>query len=128
MELKELQTQVQTFDRVRGWHQVAPAHIGLHLLEELGEIARELRRREGYKEGEGQLDQELADILILIAKLANRLDINLEQAVRDKLAEIDLRFPLDRAQAAINHQGVAVGHSRSAANLYNAVQKGRNED
>lgn len=114
MELKELQTQVDSFDRARGWHQVAPAHIGLHLLEELGEIARELLRLEGYKDGEGNLDQELADLLILVAKLANRLDINLEQAVSDKLAEIHLRFPLDQAGAAIDH--------------YNAVQKGRHED
>jgi len=101
MELPELQHQVDAFDRVRGWHQVAPAHIGLHLLEELGEIARELLRQAGYKDGEDQLEQELADLLILVAKLANRLEIDLAQAVASKLGEIQQRFPLDRAQAAI---------------------------
>lgn len=114
MDLTELQAQVEAFDRARDWHRVAPAHIGLHLLEELGEIARELLRREGYKGGEGHLDQELADLLILIAKLANSLGVNLGQAVSDKLAELQERFPLEEARAAIQH--------------YDTVQKGTDED
>lgn len=114
MDLTELQAQVEAFDRARDWHRVAPAHIGLHLLEELGEIARELLRREGYKGGEGHLDQELADLLILIAKLANSLGVNLGQAVSDKLAELEERFPLEEARAAIQH--------------YDTVQKGTDED
>ena len=101
MTLSELQHQVDQFDRARGWHQVAPAHIGLHLMEELGEISRELLRRASYKGGAGHLDQELADLLILIAKLANRVEIDLGTSVTKKLAEINQRFPPEEGQAAI---------------------------
>lgn len=101
MTLSELQQAVEEFDRARGWQRVNPEHIVLHLLEELGEIARELLRQAAYKEGQSDIAQELADLLILTAKLANRLSLNLEQSVTAKLEEIQQRFPIESAQAAI---------------------------
>ncbi|MER3484444.1 MAG: hypothetical protein C4332_16155, partial [Meiothermus sp.] len=102
MTLSELQQAVDQFDRARGWHAVDPAHIGLHLLEELGEIARELLRRTAYKGGDGDIAQEMADLLIPVAKLANRLGIELEPAVSSKLEELNRRFPVETGKAAID--------------------------
>jgi NTP pyrophosphatase (non-canonical NTP hydrolase) len=101
MTLSDLQQAVDQFDRDRGWHKVDPAHIGLHLLEELGEIARELLRRAAYKGGEGDIAGEMSDLLILLAKLANRLSVKLEPSVRAKLEEIEVRFPAEEGKAAL---------------------------
>lgn len=68
MTLSELQQAVDQFDRERGWHRVDPAHIGLHLLEELGEIARELLRRAAYKDGDGDIAQEMSDLLTALLR------------------------------------------------------------
>ena len=78
---KELQKQVQAYDDKMGWHDKS-SHIILHMQEELGELAREVMRDEGYKkermdrEGFGQ---EITDILYLTLKLANQYKINVDE-------------------------------------------------
>jgi len=70
---KELQRQVLAYDDKMGWKDKS-SHVVLHLQEELGEIAREVMRDEGYKKEEMNLSglgQEITDILYLTMKLAN---------------------------------------------------------
>lgn len=57
----------------------------VRLSEELGELAREVNHHYGEKpkrndEGEGDIALELGDMLFVIACLANRLNIDLEEA------------------------------------------------
>ena len=78
---KELQIQVKAYDDRMGWRDKS-SHVVLHMQEELGEIAREVMRDEGYKkekmdkEGFGQ---EITDILYLTLKLANQYEINVDE-------------------------------------------------
>ena len=101
MTLADLQNRVLEFDKERGWERVEPAHIVLHLMEELGEVAREVLRGEAYKDGEPRLASEMSDFLILFAKLANAAGVDLSRAVPDKLAELGERFPVEGAREAI---------------------------
>ena len=107
MTLADLQNQVHQFDRERGWERVEPTHIVLHLMEELGEVAREVLRGEAYKEGEPRLASEMSDFLILFAKLANAVGVDLGQVVPDKLAELRERFPIAQAREAIERYEAA---------------------
>jgi pimeloyl-ACP methyl ester carboxylesterase/NTP pyrophosphatase (non-canonical NTP hydrolase) len=57
------------------------------LVEEVGELSRELNHRFGPKkkkggEGDGDLALELADIVFVLAALANSLGVDLEEAMR----------------------------------------------
>jgi len=99
--LSEWQAWVAAFDEARGWHEVAPEHTALHLVEELGEIARELLRQEAYKEGEDRLAEEMADFLLLFFKLANQYKIALEPALAAKARELEARFPLKASREAM---------------------------
>ena len=99
--MSELQKRLRRFDRERGWDGVRPEHTLLHLLEELGEVARELLREVGYKEGEVQLTGELADVGLLLYKLADQLGIDLEAAMLEKLAANEARFPLPESREAM---------------------------
>jgi NTP pyrophosphatase (non-canonical NTP hydrolase) len=66
------------------------------LVEEVGELARELNHRYGHKpkkpdEPEQDLALELADILFVLIAIANEQDIDLEQAFRRVMAKYDTR-------------------------------------
>jgi NTP pyrophosphatase (non-canonical NTP hydrolase) len=101
-----IQTLVAAFDAARGWQDVEPTHIVLHLVEELGEVARELLIGAGYKTPasdapDNAMAGELADLAMLLYKLATRLDIDLDGAVRAKLVGLEQRFPVADGPAAM---------------------------
>ncbi|ONH22657.1 hypothetical protein BL253_35055 [Pseudofrankia asymbiotica] len=60
------------------------------LMEEAGELARAVRKNKGQRAltGEliGSIDEELADTLIFACSIANRLGIDLSDAIRAKEA------------------------------------------
>ncbi len=113
MSLSQLQRRLETFDAERGWDAVNPAHTALHLMEELGEVARELLVLAGYKtpdpDAKTRLEGELADVTMLLLKLSSQLGLDLERAVLEKLHANELRFPLEASRAAMSnyreHQG-----------------------
>lgn len=66
------------------------------LVEEVGELARELNHRYGHKtkkpgEPEQDLALELADILFVLIAIANEQQIDLESAFRRVLEKYDVR-------------------------------------
>jgi len=66
------------------------------LVEEVGELARELNHRFGTKpkkgsEAEGELAMELADVLFVLLALANQQGIDLEEALGRVLEKYRLR-------------------------------------
>lgn len=44
-----MQEEVAEYDQKLGWSEDKASHIVLHILEELGEVARHINRHEGYK-------------------------------------------------------------------------------
>jgi NTP pyrophosphatase (non-canonical NTP hydrolase) len=64
----------------------------LHTLEEVGEIAGELKRlwSKNYDPFDAsRLAEEIVDVFCLLSALAHEFDIDLEQAVRKKFFEAD---------------------------------------
>lgn len=66
------------------------------LVEEVGELARELNHRYGHKtkkagEPEQDLALELADIMFVLIAIANEQKVDLEQAFRRVLEKYDMR-------------------------------------
>jgi NTP pyrophosphatase (non-canonical NTP hydrolase) len=66
------------------------------LMEEVGELARELNHRYGHKtkkpgEPEQDLALELADIMFVLIAIANEQQIDLEEAFERVLAKYDAR-------------------------------------
>ncbi len=103
--LSALQRRLEAFDAARGWDAVSPAHTALHLIEELGEVMREALHLEGYKTPDpaarGRLGGELADVTLLLLKLASQYGVDLERVVLEKLSANELRFPLRESKAAM---------------------------
>lgn len=104
MQIREYQEWVQGWDRARGWDEVAVSHTLLHVLEELGEVARAVLRREGYKpEAENitwraELAEELSDVFVMLFKLAYQCGVDVESALATGMAKAEARYPLETGE------------------------------
>ena len=104
MEIKEFQAWLEEWDRKRGWDRVEPSHTLLHVIEEMGEIARRVLYLEGYKHGKteeemhSELSAEIADALTLLVKLAAQFGIDVEESMIANMEKVEARYPLEKAR------------------------------
>lgn len=92
MEIKEVQLAVDEWiGQFKEGYWPPLANLA-RLVEEVGELSREINHRYGPKtkkpeEDDGNLAMELGDILFVIAALANSLQIDLESAFQAVLTK-----------------------------------------
>ena len=87
--LQELQRYVAENCQERGWTKDSPSEKFVLLIEEVGELAKAMRKTAGlYQEQAKQrdisLEEEFADVLSYVLDLANCFQVDLEQAFRAK--------------------------------------------
>ena len=58
-----------------------------HIVEELGELAKEVNREKlrNEKAKKSDIESEFADVIIQLLNLAERYDVNIEKSVRNKI-------------------------------------------
>jgi NTP pyrophosphatase (non-canonical NTP hydrolase) len=91
--LREIQSLVGKTRQERGF-TMDPLRIFALLTEEVGEVSSELKRAwspnyEAFSPKD--LGNELADVLVCLLALANQFDIDVEEALREKLLHKDSR-------------------------------------
>lgn len=96
MEIKNWQIEVDNWisQFEEGYWQ--PSSMMLRLMEEIGELSREINHHYGQKpkkpdEPEGDIALELADILFIIVCMANSLQIDLDEAFSRTMEKYRLR-------------------------------------
>src|SRR5579859_5381687 len=87
--LKDLQNYIDEVCRERGWVKDTYAEKFLLFSEEVGELAKAMRKAAGlYEEKAKQknikLEEEFVDVLSYLLDLANCLQVDLEKAFREK--------------------------------------------
>lgn len=86
--LKDIQEYVRELEKQRGFSEDPTLQKCLLLGEEIGELFKAIRKSEKLKIDEKStftsIEEELADIIIYLASIANRYDIDLENAFRNK--------------------------------------------
>jgi len=86
--LRDLQRYVNELEKERGFIDQSARDKCLLLGEEIGELFKAVRKTEGLKIDPssefGDISHELADIFIYLCAIANRFDIDLETAFREK--------------------------------------------
>lgn len=91
MTLKEVQAEVDAWIGGTKTGYFPPLLQLARLVEEVGELARVLAHQEGKTpkpgEGRGDLEEELGDVLFVLASLANRQGVSLEAAFRRAMAK-----------------------------------------
>ncbi len=85
---KDFQGYVQELEVERGFIEQDVIQKCLMLGEEVGELFKAIRKNENIKIDHNSkftsVEEELADIIIYLCAIANRFNIDLEQAFRDK--------------------------------------------
>jgi len=97
MNIKEAQEIVNRVVSERKW-ETPSSDTFIHLVEELGEIARNILKMKNYggqhtSDSKINLDEELADVFYLLLKLSNENNVDLDKALEKKIEEISKRFP-----------------------------------
>jgi NTP pyrophosphatase (non-canonical NTP hydrolase) len=86
--LRDFQEYVKRLEAERGFTQQNAIEKCLLLGEEMGELFKAVRKTMKLKTDVnaniGSIDEELADIMIYVCSIANRFDIDLEDAFRKK--------------------------------------------
>ncbi len=93
--MRSLQEQVDTWVLSHGgyWDELS---LLTRLVEEVGELAREYNHRFGAKqkkdtEDARAIEEEMGDLLFILAAMANQQGVDLEQALGGALAKYDRR-------------------------------------
>jgi NTP pyrophosphatase (non-canonical NTP hydrolase) len=106
-DLDNLRTRLETFARDRDWEQFhSPKNLSMALSVEVAEIAEhfqwltEEQSRELDPAKRAEVEQELADVLIYLVRLADQLGIDLLEAAQRKLAVNEARYPADKVRGS----------------------------
>ena len=90
MDIKQLTEEMHSFVRSKGWYAEGsirpqtPRNLAISLALEPAEILEHFQWRDEVKDKE-ELAAELADVALYLLQLASVLEINLEQAILEKL-------------------------------------------
>jgi len=101
-EIRELMVEIAAFADARDWDQFhTPKNLAMALVGEAGELVAEfqwLKPEESSlasmsKEKLRDIELEIADVTIYLLRLADKLDIEIANVVRDKIQINEKRFP-----------------------------------
>lgn len=95
--LRDLQEKIAELSKRKGWEKDSPQDKFLFLTEELGEVAKAMRKElniynEKNKSTKEELASELADVLSYVLDLSNIFKIDLQNAFLEKLKINEKRF------------------------------------
>lgn len=87
--LKDLQKYVNDMIEIRGFSKETPQDVMLLLTEEIGELAKEIRKSRKYyldanKNNELDVEGEIADVFIYILSMCRVMNVNLIEAFKNK--------------------------------------------
>ncbi|CAL9360166.1 nucleotide pyrophosphohydrolase [Nocardiopsis sp. TNDT3] len=107
MGISSLQAILSAFAEERDWAQFhTPKNLVMALSGEVGELAAEFQWLTSEQAAQVMEDperaeavrQELADVFSYLLRLADVLDVDLEEALRAKVAINETRYPVDKAR------------------------------
>jgi NTP pyrophosphatase (non-canonical NTP hydrolase) len=106
-DLEGLRTQLRAFAAARDWDPFhSPKNLAMALSAEAGELAEvfqwlteEQSRRLDAKTRSAAAD-EVADVLLYLVRIADKLDIDLLAEAERKLADNERRYPIDKARGS----------------------------
>jgi hypothetical protein len=98
-EINQLIALVRQFRDERDWAQFHNAKdLATGLSIEAGELLEQFLWKQPKDADPAKVRAELADVLIFALLLAHEQKIDLNQAIRDKLAENAAKYPVDKAK------------------------------
>ncbi len=104
-DLNTLKCRLRDFAQARDWDQFhSPKNLSMALSAEVAEIIEHFQwliEEQSQNLSENKLKEvetELADTLIYLVRLADKLNIDLLKAAENKIDENEQRYPIDKAK------------------------------
>ena len=115
MKIKEAQDKIEEFDEARGWKgDWHLKDLALNVTEEVGELWNlikwidEEKQRRMIEENKEKASDFIGDTLFLILKIANKMKVNSEEALKNTLEEYEKRMPAGKMKKA-GHANIKAG-------------------
>jgi dCTP diphosphatase len=106
-DLEELRAQLQVFASDRDWDQFhSPKNLAMALTVEAAELQEhfqwltDLQSQSLEEEVLSEVSNEMADVLLYLIRLADRLDVNLLQAAKQKLLLNAAKYPVETSRGS----------------------------
>ena len=107
MDISEIQKRFSEFADERDWNQFhTPKNLAMALSVEASELLEHFQWLSGLESSElseeklNQVRQEMADVFLYLIRLADKLDINLEDAVDEKMVLNAKKYPADKVKGS----------------------------
>ena len=102
MDIKDIQAKLAKFAEQRDWDQFhSPKNLAMALTSEVGELNelfQWLTEEQSNNVDNDAVRQEIADIIIYLLRLSDKLDIDIEEAVKEKIEINAKKYPIDLAK------------------------------
>ena len=99
MDIKDIQNKLAVFAKERDWDQFhSPKNLVMALTSEVGELNelfQWLTEKQSEKLNNDEVKQEIADIFIYLVRLSDRLDIDIEEAIKEKININTKKYPIE---------------------------------
>jgi dCTP diphosphatase len=120
--LEDLQNDLRAFATARDWHRFhSPKNLAMALSAEAGELLEPFlwltddQSADLSRETRQAVAEEMADILVYLVLLADRLDVDLLDAAAAKMESNERKYPADRARGnALKYTKLAIGDDEDA--------------
>ncbi len=110
--LEKLRQQLRRFAQARDWEQFhTPKNLAMALIAEAAELIEHFQwltaaESEGLPPaGREAVAEEMADVLIYLVRMADRLDVDLIAAAARKLAANEERYPASKVRGDARRAG-----------------------
>jgi NTP pyrophosphatase (non-canonical NTP hydrolase) len=105
--LRELRDELRAFAAERDWDQFhSPRNLATALAVEAAELLEpfqwlnDAQGRELPPETRAAVEEELADVLLYLVRLADKLDVDLAAAARAKIVRNGEKYPVEKARGS----------------------------
>jgi NTP pyrophosphatase (non-canonical NTP hydrolase) len=102
-----LTAEIRAFRDARDWLQFhQPKELAIAITAEAGELLQHFvwqspeQSFQRVTERKAEIENEIADVAILLFELADNCGLDLAQAMRDKLARNEIRYPVTKAKGS----------------------------
>ena len=105
--LENIRDKIREFTKERDWDQFhSPKNLSMALIGEAGELIEHFQwlteEQSSQLSGEklNKVSEEIADIQIYLIRLADKLNIDIEKAVEEKIELNKLKYPPDKTRGS----------------------------
>ena len=106
-ELEKLRVRISDFAKERDWNQFhSPKNLSMALIVEAGELVEHfqwMKQEDSFnlpREKFEAVEEELADILVYLVRIADQLDVDLIKAARKKIKSNETKYPADKVRGS----------------------------